>query len=141
MFTAFFFRLPRLIIISIFNHIQTLCILMSFFFPLIIKFLFFSLFQFFFSLAGCLLLNVASLIIIPPPGKPDLFPVLISIYSCFHFVLFLFYLHYVQFTVNSQTSKASSGKLSQKVTSLNRSSQIPGSYQGKVKKQWHLLGK
>ncbi|XP_040582573.1 probable dolichyl pyrophosphate Man9GlcNAc2 alpha-1,3-glucosyltransferase [Lepeophtheirus salmonis] len=35
---------------------------------------------------------------IPPPNKyPDLWPVIISLYSCVHFVLFLSYFYYYQF--------------------------------------------
>ncbi|CAE1292191.1 ALG6 [Acanthosepion pharaonis] len=86
------------------------------------------------SLAGCLLLNVASLVVIPPPDKPDLFSVLIAIYSCIHFVLFLTYFNYVQFTVNSHTGKSSSEKSSQQ-TSPKKSIQIPANNNRKIKKQ------
>lgn len=64
----------------------------------------------FVSLVGCLLLNIASLLVAPPASKPHLFPLLISFYSCVHFVCFLIYFHYAQFTVDSQTGKISIGK-------------------------------
>lgn len=57
------------------------------------------------SLIGAVFLTVASLILTPPPRYPDLFPVLVSIYSCAHFVLFLVAFHYCQFQSTFQSVK------------------------------------
>lgn len=61
-------------------------------------------FQLKLSMMGAVLLTVASLILTPPPRYPDLFPVLVSIYSCAHFVLFLAAFHYFQFQSPSQSA-------------------------------------
>ncbi|MCL4131511.1 UNVERIFIED_CONTAM: hypothetical protein GTU68_056009 [Idotea baltica] len=53
---------------------------------------------FYFSLIGVALLSLAMLIIPPPARYPDLYPVLISFYSCMHFCLFCVYFHYCQFS-------------------------------------------
>ena len=44
-------------------------------------------------------LTTTSLTVKPPVNLPDLFPVLVSVYSCLHFLLFLIYFHYRQFTL------------------------------------------
>lgn len=49
------------------------------------------------SFFGCFLLHLISHIITPPRRYPDLFPVLISVYSCGHFSFFLLYYHYLQY--------------------------------------------
>ncbi|XP_048758036.2 dolichyl pyrophosphate Man9GlcNAc2 alpha-1,3-glucosyltransferase-like isoform X2 [Ostrea edulis] len=54
------------------------------------------------SIFGAFCLTVASLSLTPPTRYPDLFPVLISVYSCAHFVLFLIVSHILQF--QSQTT-------------------------------------
>ncbi|XP_023944825.2 dolichyl pyrophosphate Man9GlcNAc2 alpha-1,3-glucosyltransferase [Bicyclus anynana] len=51
---------------------------------------------FFFSLQGMFWLGLGSLLVAPPPQYPDLFPLLISVYSCLHFVWFLAYFTYSQ---------------------------------------------
>ncbi|XP_063417811.1 dolichyl pyrophosphate Man9GlcNAc2 alpha-1,3-glucosyltransferase-like [Mytilus trossulus] len=51
------------------------------------------------SLLGMAVLTIGSLTVKPPVHLPDLFPVLVSAYSCVHFVLFLVYFHYRQFTL------------------------------------------
>ncbi|GAB1599978.1 dolichyl pyrophosphate Man9GlcNAc2 alpha-1,3-glucosyltransferase-like [Argonauta hians] len=56
-------------------------------------------FLMFLSISGGLALSIGSLVVQPPPQKPDLFQVLISIYSCCHFLLFLVCLLYMQFTL------------------------------------------
>lgn len=55
--------------------------------------------SYYLSLAGLSFLTVVSLTLIPPPRLPDLFPVLLSIYSCGHFCFFSLYFHYCQFTL------------------------------------------
>ncbi|XP_013384169.1 dolichyl pyrophosphate Man9GlcNAc2 alpha-1,3-glucosyltransferase isoform X2 [Lingula anatina] len=57
--------------------------------------------MFWLSLLGSVVLAVASLTLTPPKKLPDLFPVLISAYSCCHFVLFTLYFHWWQFTCSS----------------------------------------
>lgn len=52
------------------------------------------------STVGVIMLGLA-LVIIPPPDRlPDLFCLVISIYSCGHFILFALYFHYCQFSVS-----------------------------------------
>lgn len=48
------------------------------------------------SIVGALILSIVSKIVEPPQKYPDLFPLLISIYSCGHFFIFLAYFNYVQ---------------------------------------------
>ena len=57
-------------------------------------------FQFWVSLLSATLLTVASLLVTPPTHLPDLFPVLVSVFSCAHFLVFLICFHYLQFTCN-----------------------------------------
>uniref|UniRef100_A0A131XDH3 Alpha-1,3-glucosyltransferase n=1 Tax=Hyalomma excavatum TaxID=257692 RepID=A0A131XDH3_9ACAR len=49
------------------------------------------------SLTGCVALNVLHLTMPPPARYPDLHQLLNAAYSCIHFVLFLVYMHYLQF--------------------------------------------
>lgn len=51
------------------------------------------------SILGMAVLTIGSLTVKPPVHLPDLFPVLVSAYSCVHFVIFLIYFHYRQFTL------------------------------------------
>lgn len=53
------------------------------------------------SVLGMVALTVGSLAVKPPVHLPDLFPVLVSVYSCLHFLLFLVYFHYRQLTIAS----------------------------------------
>lgn len=48
------------------------------------------------SMIGCILLFLCSSILEPPVRYPDLWPLLVSVYSCFHFCLFFIYFNYVQ---------------------------------------------
>ncbi|ESP05232.1 hypothetical protein LOTGIDRAFT_102561 [Lottia gigantea] len=57
-------------------------------------------FMFFSSIFGAVILTVCSEVVQPPPRLPDIFPVLISAYSCGHFLFFLFLFHYCQFFNN-----------------------------------------
>ena len=52
--------------------------------------------SFFVSLAGCVGLTIAIVIFDPPSRYPDLYPLLISVYSCVHFVGFFVYFNVVQ---------------------------------------------
>ncbi|ELT91799.1 hypothetical protein CAPTEDRAFT_169550 [Capitella teleta] len=52
----------------------------------------------FLSLFGMVSLLLANMVITPPAHLPDLFPVLIAVYSCAHFMLFAVCFHYLQFT-------------------------------------------
>lgn len=52
-----------------------------------------------FSLSGCVFLFVFSLLWEPPKRYPDLFPLLISVYSCLHFVGFFVYFNIKQLSL------------------------------------------
>ncbi|CAL4124291.1 unnamed protein product [Meganyctiphanes norvegica] len=56
-------------------------------------------FSYYLSLIGLAVLSISSLTIAPPARYPDLFPVLISIYSCAHYCIFCVYFHYRQFKI------------------------------------------
>ncbi|KAL3868143.1 hypothetical protein ACJMK2_040979 [Sinanodonta woodiana] len=56
---------------------------------------------FYLSLTGALALTIAMVAVEPPPHLPDLFPVLISAFSCGHFVLFFLYYNYLQLSIGS----------------------------------------
>lgn len=56
------------------------------------------------SLAGFCFLTLVSLFATPPPSYPDLFPVLISIFSCGHYCFFSLYFHYCQFSIKYRSS-------------------------------------
>ena len=60
-----------------------------------------SCFQFATSMLGAVALTACSLTVAPPAGLPDLFAVLVSTYSCGHFVLFLLYFHWLQYTIDA----------------------------------------
>ncbi|XP_030851898.1 dolichyl pyrophosphate Man9GlcNAc2 alpha-1,3-glucosyltransferase [Strongylocentrotus purpuratus] len=55
-------------------------------------------FAFWCSILGVIALTACSLVIQSPQRFPDLWPVLVSIYSCGHFILFLISFNYLQFT-------------------------------------------
>lgn len=58
------------------------------------------------SFSGVLLLSVASRYAKSPERYPDLFPLLVSVYSCGHFLLFFIYFNYAQlFTPRSNCKK------------------------------------
>lgn len=52
--------------------------------------------SFFFSLQGMFWLGLGTLLVEPPPRYPDIFPLLISMFSCLHFVFFLCYFTHQQ---------------------------------------------
>lgn len=56
----------------------------------------------FLSLIGCLLIFFMSLLLQPPPKYPDLYPLVISVYSCVHFVGFFIYFNYKQLRIPQQ---------------------------------------
>lgn len=66
---------------------------------------FFFCLQFYLSMSGCAGLAVASVTVRPPTYLPDLFPVLVSVYSCAHFLAFLLFFHYMQFAWNEPCDK------------------------------------
>lgn len=53
------------------------------------------------SLIGCTALAVCHLFVQPPARFPHLFPLLISVYCCCHFLLFLVYFNYKQWTTKT----------------------------------------
>ncbi|XP_075220797.1 ALG6 alpha-1,3-glucosyltransferase garnysstan [Lycorma delicatula] len=48
------------------------------------------------SMIGCLVLTFIILCLEPPSRYPDLFPLLVSFYSCIHFIMFFLYFNFVQ---------------------------------------------
>ncbi|XP_052774588.1 dolichyl pyrophosphate Man9GlcNAc2 alpha-1,3-glucosyltransferase-like [Mya arenaria] len=73
------------------------------------------------SCVGQVFLSLALVIFPPPAGLPDLFPLVISVFSCAHFLLFAAYFHYCQFTAgisvhHSHKTKAANGKNSKTVS-------------------------
>ncbi|XP_020297984.1 probable dolichyl pyrophosphate Man9GlcNAc2 alpha-1,3-glucosyltransferase isoform X2 [Pseudomyrmex gracilis] len=56
------------------------------------------------SLLGILFFSVMIKCVKPPEKYPDLFPVLVSIYSCGHFLFFFAYFNYIQFTLKKDIS-------------------------------------
>lgn len=54
---------------------------------------------FFFSILGMFWLTIGSVFVEPPPQYPDLFPLLVSVYSCCHFVMFFIYFNYQQMCI------------------------------------------
>lgn len=49
-----------------------------------------------FSLFGCVILTFCTIALKPPQKYPHVWPLIISIYSCMHFILFLIYFNYSQ---------------------------------------------
>lgn len=62
------------------------------------------------SILGALLLSIVSQFVKPPERYPDLFPLLISLYSCGHFLIFFIYFNYVQLFVSRKEIVASKVK-------------------------------
>ncbi|XP_041359945.1 dolichyl pyrophosphate Man9GlcNAc2 alpha-1,3-glucosyltransferase-like [Gigantopelta aegis] len=56
------------------------------------------------SMLGVAVLTVVAKFSKPPQHLPDMFAMLISVYSCGHFIVFLFYFHYLQFFQTSAIS-------------------------------------
>ncbi|XP_034237190.1 dolichyl pyrophosphate Man9GlcNAc2 alpha-1,3-glucosyltransferase [Thrips palmi] len=52
------------------------------------------------SMMGCAVLTLLTVAVKPPKHLPDLFPLLISVYSCIHFLGFLLYFNYKQFSLS-----------------------------------------
>lgn len=48
------------------------------------------------SMVGVVILTFTSVLVPPPTHLPDLFPLMISVYSCAHFLMFLAYFHHAQ---------------------------------------------
>ncbi|KAE8741637.1 hypothetical protein FOCC_FOCC012840 [Frankliniella occidentalis] len=69
---------------------------------------------FFASMTGCVVLTILSVFVKPPNKLPDLFPLLMSVYSCLHFVIFLLYFNYKQMSVNGVSLQSSSESKKQK---------------------------
>jgi len=52
--------------------------------------------SFYLSLSGCAILTFCTVAFKPPNHLPDLFPLLVSVYSCAHFCVFFIYFNYCQ---------------------------------------------
>ncbi|KAG9510323.1 Dolichyl pyrophosphate Man9GlcNAc2 alpha-1,3-glucosyltransferase, partial [Fragariocoptes setiger] len=63
---------------------------------------------YFISCIGAVTLNLAAMLISPPPRYPDLHPLLNAIYSCVHFIGFLAFFYYKQFKCSSDMYSRSS---------------------------------
>jgi len=59
------------------------------------------------SISGVLLLSIINQFVKPPERYPDLFPLLVSIYSCGHFLIFFVYFNYIQLFVFRKENAAS----------------------------------
>ncbi|XP_011645953.1 probable dolichyl pyrophosphate Man9GlcNAc2 alpha-1,3-glucosyltransferase [Pogonomyrmex barbatus] len=59
--------------------------------------------MFYVSISSALLLSIVSQFVKPPERYPDLFPLLISVYSCGHFVIFFIYFNYVQLVFREES--------------------------------------
>ncbi|XP_048505922.1 probable dolichyl pyrophosphate Man9GlcNAc2 alpha-1,3-glucosyltransferase [Athalia rosae] len=60
---------------------------------------------FYVSMLGTVFLSMGTFFVEPPVKYPDLFPLLISVYSCGHFVLFFVYFNYKQYTTDHVQKK------------------------------------
>ncbi|XP_015592872.1 probable dolichyl pyrophosphate Man9GlcNAc2 alpha-1,3-glucosyltransferase isoform X1 [Cephus cinctus] len=54
------------------------------------------------SMLGTVVLSMLCVLVKPPKRYPDLFPLLISVYSCGHFIIFFLYFNYKQFCIGKQ---------------------------------------
>lgn len=63
------------------------------------------------SMIGCIPLAICHLFVLAPKRFPHLFPLLISVYCCCHFLLFLCYFNYKQWTtpINVDNEKRNAG--------------------------------
>jgi len=57
------------------------------------------------SLFGCVILTFCAIALRPPAKYPDLWPLIISVYSCIHFILFLIYFNFSQFMLHVPKKK------------------------------------
>lgn len=57
------------------------------------------------SLFGCTILTIFSIVLKPPQKYPYLWPLIISTYSCIHFIAFLVYFNFNQFMLNVPKKK------------------------------------
>uniref|UniRef100_A0A7M5VAC0 Alpha-1,3-glucosyltransferase n=2 Tax=Clytia hemisphaerica TaxID=252671 RepID=A0A7M5VAC0_9CNID len=69
------------------------------------------------SLTGCAALHLAFSLVDAPPSLPDLYPLLFSVYSCAHFVLFWLYFLYIQWNCPKHDS---ADLLSNKISSAKK---------------------
>ena len=77
---------------------------------------------YFLSLAGLVFLGAATLLVPPPANLPDLFPVLLAIYCCGHFIFFCLYFHYCQFSIKyttTTTTNSNNSKHGQRKVKVN----------------------
>jgi len=63
------------------------------------------------SVSGCCIILLLSQVVSPPPRYPYLWPMITCVYSAAHFMLALFYFHYVQFTSEENLTGSSGKKL------------------------------
>ncbi|XP_033207245.1 dolichyl pyrophosphate Man9GlcNAc2 alpha-1,3-glucosyltransferase [Belonocnema kinseyi] len=66
---------------------------------------------FYLSMGSLVVLTFISRFMQPPKQYPDLFPLLVSVFSCGHFVLFFIYFNYRQFTLRTGQKLKSNVKL------------------------------
>ena len=52
-------------------------------------------------MVGVVILTLVTVLVPPPVHLPDLFTLVISVFSCVHFLLFTLYFHYCQFAPES----------------------------------------
>ena len=56
-------------------------------------------------MVGVVILSLTAILVPPPEHLPDLFPLVISVYSCAHFLMFLAYFHHAQLFSGGPVSK------------------------------------
>lgn len=91
------------------------------------------------SMVGIVILSLATAFIPAPTHLPDLFPLIVSVYSCGHFLLFLLFFHYQQFSAATPTSttqrKHEGVKMVQKSENKSKMSNVTKAVKSKKKKQ------
>ncbi|XP_060555818.1 dolichyl pyrophosphate Man9GlcNAc2 alpha-1,3-glucosyltransferase-like [Ruditapes philippinarum] len=91
------------------------------------------------SMVGVVILTLVMVLVPPPVHLPDLFSLVISVYSCAHFLLFTLFFHYCQFTTQMfpwKLADKSQNHVSSKSDTVHKSkASKPKIVKGKKKKQ------
>lgn len=76
------------------------------------------------TFVGCALLLLGQQFIKPPPKLPFLFPLLISTYSCIHFVAFFIYFNYRQLTGAAVKLESTNKQQAKVIKSLSKKKKV-----------------
>lgn len=94
------------------------------------------------STVGVVILTLVTVLVPPPEHLPDLFPLVVSVYACGHFLLFTIFFHYCQFAsgflslYNKYLEKKDNNSTKLKSDSSNKSkTKIPKPKFAKVKQK------